>query len=62
MAPHPTCAQLGMRECVTALPEQLLSPPYELRTEMNWIDFSGTANPLPRRSSAPWRTLWPQAS
>ena len=28
------------------LPEQLLSPPYELRTEMNWIDFSGTANPL----------------
>lgn len=46
MAPHPTCAQPGMRECVTALPKQLLSPPYELRTEMNWIDFSGTANPL----------------
>ncbi len=37
---------LGVRDCVTALPEQLLSPPYELRTEMNWIDFSGTANPL----------------
>ncbi|BAK44634.1 histidinol-phosphate transaminase [Eggerthella sp. YY7918] len=36
----------GVRDCVTALPEQLLSPPYELRTEMNWIDFSGTANPL----------------
>ncbi len=35
-----------VRDCVTALPEQLLSPPYELRTEMNWIDFSGTANPL----------------
>ncbi|MEG2024194.1 MAG: aminotransferase class I/II-fold pyridoxal phosphate-dependent enzyme [Gordonibacter sp.] len=37
---------LGVRATVTALPEQLLSPPYELRTEMNWIDFSGTANPL----------------
>ena len=37
---------LGVRNAVTALPEQLLSPPYELRTEMNWIDFSGTANPL----------------
>lgn len=36
----------GVRDCVMALPEQLLSPPYELRTEMNWIDFSGTANPL----------------
>lgn len=37
---------LGVRAAVTALPEQLLSPPYELRTEMNWIDFSGMANPL----------------
>ena len=36
----------GVRAAVTALPEQLLSPPYEMRTEMNWIDFSGTANPL----------------
>lgn len=36
----------GVRAAVTALSEQLLSPPYELRTEMNWIDFSGTANPL----------------
>ena len=36
----------GVRAAVTALPEQLLSPPYELRTEMNWIDFSGTATPL----------------
>ena len=36
----------GVRATVTALPEQLLSPPYELRTEMNWIDFSVTANPL----------------
>lgn len=39
-------APLGVRAAVTALPEQLLSPPYELRTEMNWIDFSGMANPL----------------
>lgn len=36
----------GVRDCVTALPEQLLSPPYALRNEMNWIDFSGTSNPL----------------
>lgn len=36
----------GVRNVVTALPEQLLSPPYELRSEMTWIDFSGTANPL----------------
>lgn len=36
----------GVRDAVAALPEQLLSPPYELRTEMNWIDFSCTANPL----------------
>lgn len=36
----------GVRSAVALLPEQLLSPPYELRTEMNWIDFSGTTNPL----------------
>ena len=46
MALQRTEACKGVRDCVTALPEQLLSPPYELRTEMNWIDFSGTANPL----------------
>ena len=46
MALHETVARGCVRDCVTALPEQLLSPPYELRTEMNWIDFSGTANPL----------------
>ena len=57
-------ARLGVRACVTALPEQLLSPPYEMRSEMNWIDFSGTANPLarPLRSSARWRRRWPPAS
>ena len=44
--PNDCDARPGVRACVTALPEQLLSPPYELRTEMNWIDFSGTANPL----------------
>lgn len=36
----------NVRCAVAALPEQLLSPPYELRCEMNWIDFSGTTNPL----------------
>ena len=46
MAQRDIDAHPGVRDCVTALPEQLLSPPYELRTEMNWIDFSGTANPL----------------
>lgn len=39
-------AHPGVRDTVTALPEQLLSPPYELRTEMSWVDFSCTANPL----------------
>lgn len=42
--PKPMCD--NVRDVVTELPEQLLSPLYELRTEMNWIDFSGTANPL----------------
>ena len=44
--PNGSEARSAVRAAVTALPEQLLSPPYELRTEMNWIDFSGTANPL----------------
>ncbi len=35
-----------VRACVATMPEQLLCPPYELRTEMSWIDFSGTTNPL----------------
>lgn len=39
-------ARPAMRDAVAVLPEQLLSPPYELRTEMNWIDFSETSNPL----------------
>ena len=46
MATEAVCANQAVRDCVTALPEQLLSPPYALRTEMSWIDFSGTANPL----------------
>lgn len=36
----------GMRLDGVSLPKQLLSPPYDMRTEMNWIDFSGIANPL----------------
>lgn len=30
----------------TVLPDQPFSLPYEFRNEMNWLDFSGTANPL----------------
>lgn len=41
---YDTCS--CVRKSVALLPEQLLSPPYELRPEMNWIDFSGTENPL----------------
>ena len=39
-------ARSGVRDATTAQPEKPLSLPYELRTEMNWVDFSGTANPL----------------
>lgn len=46
MTPFGVDTRPGVRDAITVLPEQLLSPPYELRTEMNWIDFSGTANPL----------------
>ena len=35
-----------VRAATCVLPEQLLCPPYELRNEMNWIDFSTTINPL----------------
>ena len=41
MTQRDTDALPSVRACVTALPEQLLSPPYEMRSEMNWIDFSG---------------------
>lgn len=36
----------GIRESVAVVPEQLLSPPYALRSEMDWFDFSSIANPL----------------
>lgn len=64
MTQRDTDALPSVRACVTALPEQLLSPPYEMRSEMNWIDFSGTANPLarPLLSSALWRPRSPPAS
>lgn len=39
-------ARSSVRSAITVQPEKPLSLPYELRTEMNWIDFSGTANPL----------------
>lgn len=35
-----------MRAAATTLPEQPAYLPYELRTEMNWLDFSSTTNPL----------------
>ncbi len=46
---NPRCALSGeasVRPTVAARTEPLLSPPLELRTEMKWIDFSGTTNPL----------------
>ena len=35
-----------VRTCKVDMPEQLLCPPYALRDEMSWIDFSGTENAL----------------
>lgn len=35
-----------VRDSTTTLPDQPIYLPYELRTEMNWVDFSCTANPL----------------
>lgn len=39
-------ARSNVRDVTTVQPDRPLSLPYELRTEMNWLDFSGTANPL----------------
>lgn len=36
----------AVREKTTTLPDQPLYLPYDMRTEMTWLDFSGTANPL----------------
>ena len=36
----------GYREAEAVLPDNPLSLPYELRTEMTWIDFSHPINPL----------------
>lgn len=36
----------NVRSSTMTLPDQPLYLPYELRTEMNWIDFSSTINPL----------------
>lgn len=38
--------QSAMRDVGTVLPDQPFSLPYEFRGEMNWLDFSGTTNPL----------------
>ena len=64
MTQRDTDALPSVRACVTALPEQLLSPPYEMRSEMNWIDFSGTANPLgtpPHILFLPLLAQWPRS-
>ena len=34
------------RMAPVALPEQTLCPPYDVRGEISWIDFSGTENPF----------------
>ena len=39
------------RHAPTQLPEHLLNPPYDLRGEISWIDFSGTENPFGTPSS-----------
>ncbi|MCL2826358.1 MAG: hypothetical protein FWD72_03025, partial [Eggerthellaceae bacterium] len=36
----------GFSEESFAVPDEALYLPYELRSEMSWIDFSGTNNPL----------------
>lgn len=36
----------GVRDVTTPVPDYPLSLPYEFRSEMNWLDFSGTSNPL----------------
>ena len=38
--------QMPVRETVATLPDMPLMPPFEMRREMTWIDFSTIANPL----------------
>lgn len=38
--------KLGMRTSLQELPEPMLCPPYDVREEISWIDFSGTENPF----------------
>lgn len=35
-----------LKPALADVPETLLCPPYDLRGEMSWVDFSGTENPL----------------
>ncbi|MDR0514143.1 MAG: aminotransferase class I/II-fold pyridoxal phosphate-dependent enzyme [Coriobacteriaceae bacterium] len=46
MALFETKAHFALHEPTAVFSEQLLFLPYELRTEMTWIDFSVTSNPL----------------
>ena len=34
------------RRVLDEIPEQMLCPPYDVREEISWIDFSGTENPF----------------
>lgn len=46
MALAPLDTRSHLRVSAARAPRQPLSPLFELRPEMNWIDFSGAANPL----------------
>ena len=39
-------AAAARRRVLDELPEQALCPPYDVRGEISWIDFSGTENPF----------------
>ena len=46
MEPNGFVSYSTMRNAPTALPEQLLCPPYDVRKEISWIDFSSIENPF----------------
>ena len=37
---------MAKRDALAEVPEQVLCPPYDVRDEISWIDFSGTENPF----------------
>ena len=46
MAPDAATSYSTMRNVPAKLPEQLLCPPYDVRSEISWIDFSSIENPF----------------